>query len=97
MIVFSDAALADLERIFEFRAQRDAMDALERVNAIRSAVMILEEHPEIGRRIGSRSNLRELTISRGVRGYVALYEYFPLDHCIVILAIRHQREAGYLQ
>jgi plasmid stabilization system protein ParE len=54
---------------------------------------ILEQHPEIGRLV--QHNFRELIISRGKTGYVALYEYDEVSDAVLILAIRHQREAGY--
>ena len=94
MIVFSEEALADLERIFEFNLERDPASALEHLAKVRSAVLVLEEHPEIGRRV-SGSTLRELVISYGGSGYVALYEHSPTEGLVRIAAIRHQREAGY--
>jgi plasmid stabilization system protein ParE len=40
--------------------------------------------------------LRELVISRGRTGYVALYSLEEGQDAVLILTIRHQREAGYL-
>jgi plasmid stabilization system protein ParE len=96
MIVFSEEALADLEKIFEFNAERDPAVALDHIGKIQSAVTVLDMHPEIGRRVAAGSPLRELVIARGQAGYVALYEYSPAANRIRILAVRHQREAGYL-
>ncbi len=76
MIVFADEALADLERIFEFNFDRDPASAGEHLEKVSSAVLLLEEHPEIGRPV-SGSTLRELIISHGHTGYVALYEHSP--------------------
>lgn len=39
--------------------------------------------------------LRELAISRGHTGYMALYSFEQAHDAVLILAIRHQREAGY--
>ncbi|MDR3479759.1 MAG: type II toxin-antitoxin system RelE/ParE family toxin [Burkholderiaceae bacterium] len=39
-------------------------------------------------------NLRELVISRGKTGYVALYSFEADQGAVLILAIRHRREAG---
>lgn len=94
MIVFAEEALADLERIFEFNFERDPSSAPDHIEKVRSAVLVLEEHPEIGRPIGG-STLRELVISYGSTGYIALYEYSPVESLVRIAAIRHQREAGY--
>lgn len=95
MIVFDTGALDDLDRIFEFVAERDPSGALDHVERIRSAVSMLDVHPEIGRLAARGSNLRELIISHGKTGYVALYEYSPAEELIRVVAVRHQREAGY--
>ena len=95
MIVFAEEALADLERIFEFTFERDPAAALDHIAKVRSAVMILEGHPQIGRPAADGSSLRELIISGGKSGYLALYEYSAAEDLIRILAVRHQREAGY--
>jgi plasmid stabilization system protein ParE len=63
------------------------------VAAIRSAVEMLEHHPLIGRVV--TDDLRELVISFGRTGYVALYRFVPSRSEVRILAIRHQRELGY--
>lgn len=95
MIVFAEEALADLERIFDFNFARDPATAPEHVARVRSAVMILEEHPAIGRPAAARGTMRELVISYGNTGYVALYQHVPGDDQVRVLAVRHQREAGY--
>lgn len=95
MIVFAEEALADLERIFEFNFERDPETALQHLAKVRSAVMILEQHPEIGRRVPGRGALRELIISHGNSGYLALYQHAPGGELVRVLAVRHQREAGY--
>ncbi|HUX25319.1 MAG TPA: type II toxin-antitoxin system RelE/ParE family toxin, partial [Burkholderiales bacterium] len=38
---------------------------------------------------------RELVIARGRTGYVALYDWLEPIDAVVVLALRHQREAGY--
>jgi plasmid stabilization system protein ParE len=95
MIVFADEAFDDLERIFDFNYERDPATASAHIDAVRSAVLILEAHPKIGRPTGAGSALRELVISQGESGYIALYEHAPAEDLIRIVAIRHQREAGY--
>jgi plasmid stabilization system protein ParE len=95
VIIFAEEALADLERIFDFTFARDGADALAHIAKIRTAVMVLEEHPEIGRPAEPGSSLRELVISHGKSGYVALYEHSPAEEVIRVVAIRHQREVGY--
>lgn len=95
MIVFDTGALDDLERIFEFNFQHDPATALDHIDKVRSAVLILDTHPEIGRPLSRGSTLRELVISHGKTGYIALYEYSPIEKMVRVVAIRHQREAGH--
>ena len=58
-----------------------------------SAIDLLGSHPLIGRRL--EGNVRELVISFGRTGYVALYRFVPARSEVRILALRHQRELGY--
>jgi plasmid stabilization system protein ParE len=95
VIIFDTEALHDLERILEFNLDRDPATARAHIEKVQSAVMILDAHPEIGRPLGGGSTLRELVVSHGKTGYIALYEYSPVDRLVRIVAIRHQREAGY--
>jgi plasmid stabilization system protein ParE len=54
---------------------------------------MLEHHPLIGRNV--EGGLRELVISFGRNGYLALYRFAPARREVLILAIRHQRELDY--
>ena len=95
MIRFDAGAHADLERIYQFNLERDPESALEHIEKILDAVQVLGRHPGIGRDVGGTPPLRELAISHGGSGYVALYEYSPLEGRVRVAAVRHQREAGY--
>lgn len=94
-IVFTTEAFADFERIFDFYAVDDAELARAQVQAVREAIGILAHHPMIGRL--TTHGLRELVISRGRTGFLALYRYRPRRDQIAILRIRHQRELDYPQ
>ena len=93
MIVFAAEALTDLEVILRFNADFDKAWALGQIETIRSAIAILEQHPRIGRPLSA--GMRELVISAGKAGSIALYHYEELDRLVRVLAVRHQREAGY--
>lgn len=90
---YSGRALADLERLTDFLIGIDPKAAFETVGLIEEAVGLLARHPLIGRSV--EFPLRELVISRGRTGYVALYSFEVVQDAVLILAIRHQREAGY--
>ena len=93
-LIYSDRALADLERLSDFLLAADALAAAETVDLIAEAVGLLSRHPLIGRPV--EWGLRELVISRGRTGYVALYSVEDEHNAVLVLAIRHQREAGFL-
>ena len=72
----------------------DAVTAGATIGVLTGGLKILIEHPLIGR--PAELGYRELLISRGRTGYVALYEYAVERDSAIILAIRHQREGGFL-
>lgn len=92
-VVYTRNALANLERAFAFLAEHDPAAASDAAVAIRKAVEILADHPLIGRRV--EGEIRELVISYGKTGYIALYRFLPEQSLIRILGIRHQRELDY--
>ena len=92
-VVYAEAGLADLERIADFLLEHEAADASEIFADIRLAIEALERHPLIGRKVDAE--LRELVISRGRTGFIALYRYARTSDLAFVLRMRHQREAGY--
>jgi len=94
-LIYARRALSDLDRLTDVLFQTEPVAALETVGLIAEAVQVLENHPLIGRT--AEQGLRELVISRGKSGYVALYSYEVAQDAVLILSIRHQREAGYAQ
>lgn len=92
-LIYSRPALVDLERLTDFLLETEPAVALATVELISEAVEVLENHPLVGRPV--EQELRELVISRGRTGYLALYSYDEGRDTVLVLAIRHQREAGY--
>lgn len=92
-VTYAPRATRDLERVHDFLAEHAPEIAMAAVRDIVDAVSMLERHPFIGRPV--EAGLRELIISRGRTGYVALYDFLEPIETVVILAIRHQREAGF--
>lgn len=89
-INYARRAIHDLKRLSEFLFQSDPKASYETTDLILEAICILQRHPQVGRPKGI--GLRELVISRGNTGYVALYDYYPDRDEVLILTIRHQRE-----
>jgi plasmid stabilization system protein ParE len=93
-VVYSRRSLAHIERALAFLAEQHPRATLDAVAAIRSAVENLAAHPLLGRRV--HGELRELIISYGDTGYVALYRFLVIRDEVRILALRHQRELGFV-
>ncbi len=92
-IIYSERVLLHLARLFEFLAKEHPVSGVDAFAAIRSAVEVLADHPMIGR--GGEAGLRELVISFGRTGYIALYWFSPERDEVQILSVRHQRELDY--
>jgi plasmid stabilization system protein ParE len=94
-VVYSARPLAHIERAFQFLRDENpaAAMAMDAVIAIQSAVDNLAAHPLIGQRI--EGEVRELVISYGQTGYVALYRFVVSRNEVRILAMRRQRELGF--
>ena len=84
----------DFERILDHLAEHEVQDGAARIQDIVAAIGMLERNPLIGRPAGDN---RELIIGKGARGYVALYRYVDALDTVFVLALRHQREAGYVR
>lgn len=87
-------SLRDVTRLHEFLAPKNQEAAKRAVKAIREGLKPLEKHPEMGRPVDELpEEFREWVIEFGSGAYVALYRYDSKE--VVILAVRHGREAGY--
>jgi plasmid stabilization system protein ParE len=93
-VVYSARSLEHIERAFQLLRDKHPAAALDAAAAIRSAVDNLAAHPLVSRRI--EGELRKLIISYGRTGYVALYRFLIARDEVRILALRHQRELGFL-
>ena len=88
-------ALAGLARVHAFLETADAGAAHRALETLTAATDILQEFPHAGRPADDlEPDYRELLIPFGVAGYAVVYEL--RGETVVILALKHQREAGYL-
>ena len=91
--VLSTEAADDLDQLVDFLLEKFPQDAVRTIDRVMDALGILEQHPKIGRPV--EQGLRELVISRGKSGYLALYQYDEPTDMVIVLAVRHQREQDY--
>ncbi len=98
-VVFAEAARADLERLHEYLLSLaetvEELDLADRaVDEIELACKVqLARTPHLFRKAGTSLTRRELVITFGAAGYVALYE-ISLGS-VFVLAVRHQLEGDY--
>lgn len=93
-LIWSPAAQLDVQRLYRFLASKNTDAARRAVRAIREGVRVIALQPEIGRPAADMEPaFREWIIDFGSSGYIALYHYD--GNTAVILAVRHQKEAGF--
>lgn len=93
-LIWTGPALADAQRLYRFLASKNPDAARRALGAIRSQVRILEIQPGLGRALAEAdSEYRVWPVDFGESGYVVLYRFDSRQ--VSILALRHQREAGF--
>jgi plasmid stabilization system protein ParE len=90
---FTEEGARDLARVAEFLFLEDPSVSGRVFALVLHGLQVLEVHPLIGR--PGDVPYRELVISHGRTGYIALYELDAANDQVIIHGIRHQREAGY--
>ena len=92
---FTKAAREDLKRLYGFLLVQDKSAAARALATIEQAFELLKTFPFTCRKAQADSPfMRELVISFGANGYVALFE-IEEDNIVTILAVRHQREDDF--
>ena len=91
-LIVSEAALADLERLHVFLADKNPRAASRAVTALVAAVETLNHFPERGRPAGVPYT-RELVVPFGRSNYVIRYLHRTGADELVIFRIWHGREA----
>jgi addiction module RelE/StbE family toxin len=86
-------AVEDLERLVDFLIEAGDPHAESILDLVENGLLVLRRHPLIGRT--AERGLRELVISRGKSGYVALYDFDEPADVVTVLALKHQRELGW--
>ena len=93
-VVYSPNAISNLARLHQFLDQKNPEAARRAVRTIRDRLALLSRFPRLGPVDPERRDIRELFVRFGAAGYVARYGI--VGETVVILTVRHTREAGYL-
>lgn len=94
-LIITEVAAQGLERCRLFLSSKNPYALIRAGQVIEKHFALLEIEPSIGRPLDDLPELRELVISFGDSGYVALYRHEREMDAVYILAFRHQKEAGY--
>lgn len=86
-------AQSDIHRLI--KNTHDKHVAGRALEAVKSAILTLKDHPLIGKKFNNDPDLSEKIVPFGKTGYTVLYHYDAFIDEVIILAVRHQREAGY--
>jgi plasmid stabilization system protein ParE len=93
-VIWSEAALLDVQRLYRFLAPKNLDAAKRAVKAVRKGLNVLQLQPAIGRPVDDMpTEFREWIIDFGDSGYVVRYRIE--SELVIILAVRHQKEVGY--
>ncbi|MEY2617539.1 MAG: hypothetical protein RL522_541 [Pseudomonadota bacterium] len=92
-VILAPGVRTDFDRIFNFLFEYAPDSASSRIQSIIDAIDIQQTSPLIGRPVALGQ--RELIISTGASGYLALYRYDALANEVRVLAVRSQRERDY--
>jgi plasmid stabilization system protein ParE len=93
-ISYSRNAISSLDRLHRFLAEKNPDAAARAINTIVDRLAAFEDLPRLGPVDQDRPDLRQLFIPFGAAGYVARYRIS--GDTVIVLAIRHMREAGYV-
>lgn len=94
---FTEEASEDLIRLFDFLLPLGQDAAIRARQTIEDSLTLLEQFPFTCRKAADGAHgprLRELIISFGSTGYVALFEIDDAT-TVTVLALRHQREQDF--
>jgi plasmid stabilization system protein ParE len=92
-VVYSQNSIANLEGLHRFLAEKNPEAATRALRTIRDRMRMLARFPRLGPVDPEQPDYRQLFIPFGAAGYVARYRVE--GRLVVVLAIRHMREAGY--
>ncbi len=92
MILLSQEAAFDIERVREFLDINNPEAAKRALRAVFAALDKLQDFPDLGRPTED-ADIRQIIIRFGAAGYIARYMVLPESGNVLVLRIWHGREA----
>ena len=90
-VLWLPEALDDVERLYGFLIEKDALAAERAMRAVSSSASRLQELPQVGRPMDDETGRRELVVPFGAGAYVLRYRIHR--DAVVIIRVWHSREA----
>jgi len=94
MILFSEEAALDLERLRQFLEDKSPQATRRCLTAIWTAIERLEDFPKLGAPKGD-AGIRQLVIRHGASAYIVRYAILAENQEILILRVWRGREARF--
>ncbi len=92
MILLSQDAASDIERVREFLDINNPEAAKRALRVIFAALDKLQDFPDLGRPTED-ADIRQIVIRFGAAGYIARYTVLPDGGDVLVLRLWHGREA----
>lgn len=93
-VIVTQAARADALRLREFLKERSPQAAHLFGHTLADTLDRLAHNPRLGRPLTNVVGLHRLVMLFGAAGYVLHYRYLSHSNELLVLRIRHSREAG---
>lgn len=91
-VKYSDAARADLVRLYKFLAQYDENVADKALDAIIEGIDYIEANPTSGAPLPDRLYVRKSVIDFGATGYLVFHKRYEKQDVNFVARIIHQKE-----
>ena len=96
VVIWSPRAIECIKRLYNFLAEKNIDAAKAAAALLFKQAELLEAFPNVGRPAEDLDpEHREILIPFGAAGYVLLYHFDEDRAAVTVLAVRHQKEAGY--
>jgi plasmid stabilization system protein ParE len=91
-IDYSDSALVDLQRLYDFLAQFDRGVAAKATKEIHKSIGFIKLNPTLGTPVPDRPFIRKVVVDFGASGYLIFHKRYEKSDTNFILRILHQKE-----
>ena len=92
-IIYTDEFISDFERLYQFLSDANPVAAQKLAKLLIEKLELLSDIPKAFAFFGE---FRLYLLQFGTSGYPILYDYNEESNIIVLLRMKHQKEAGFI-